>query len=144
MGRAVIPTGLLFGLGILSPDGCGQSFPKWPLLEELILMIIPENFPSNALTTSFSHRPFPQEILQELQAGLTQIPMESLLCTHESPCAPFKSGVSISPSPMEPLKTSPADPQCQMLQGLLLSMQDPQVGEPDIWLRTLTPMSGPL
>ena len=49
MGGAVIPPGLLFGLGFLSADEWGQVFPKWPPLEEHMLMIIPENFASNAL-----------------------------------------------------------------------------------------------
>ena len=38
---------LLFGLGLLSADGCGQMFPKWPPLEEHMLMIILETFASN-------------------------------------------------------------------------------------------------
>ena len=29
IGRAVIPPGLFFGLGLLSADGWGQIFPKW-------------------------------------------------------------------------------------------------------------------
>ena len=76
MGGAVIPPGLLFGLGLLSPDGWGQIFPKWPPLEEHMLMNIPEIFassihsPQRAIVT-----PFSQEVLQELQSGLTQIPM---------------------------------------------------------------------
>ena len=43
----------------------------------------------------------------------------------ESLCAPFKNGVSISPSPVELLRTSPAGLQCQMLQGLFLPVLDP-------------------
>ena len=46
---AVIPPRLLFDLGLLSPDGCSLIFPKWPLLEEHTLMIIPEIFALNAL-----------------------------------------------------------------------------------------------
>ena len=49
MGGAVSPSGLLFGLGLLSADGWGQIFPKWPLPEEQRLMIISENFASNVL-----------------------------------------------------------------------------------------------
>ena len=44
MGGAVIPPRLLFGLQLLS-----QVFPKWPLLEEQTLMIMPETFASNVL-----------------------------------------------------------------------------------------------
>ena len=84
-------------------DRWGQFFPKWPPPEkgtaaeysgELCLQ-----FPS--LTTSPIHPWFPrmshspmvsQDVLQELQSGLTQIPMETLLCpgtqcTCKSMCA---------------------------------------------------------
>ena len=44
MGRAVILPGLLSGLGLA---GWGQSFPKWPHLEDHRL--IPERFASNVL-----------------------------------------------------------------------------------------------
>ena len=48
-GGAVIPPRLLFGLGLLGPDGWGQIFPKWPLLEEHMLMIVPKTTASNVL-----------------------------------------------------------------------------------------------
>ena len=51
---------------------------------------------------------------------------------HENLCVPFKSGVCISPRPVELLSTSSAGPQYQMLRGLLLPMPDPQAGEPDM------------
>ena len=62
----------------------------------------------------------------------------------ESLCAPFKNGVSVSPSPVELLRTSPTGLQCQMLQGLFLPVPDPYTWELDIWLRTLTPVDEPL
>ena len=46
---ALFPPGLLFGLKPLSPNGWVQIFPKWPPLEEHMLMIIPETFASNDL-----------------------------------------------------------------------------------------------
>ena len=49
-----------------------------------------------------------------------------------------KSGVFVSPDSVELLQLSPAGLQSQMLWGLLLLMQDPQVGETDFWLRTCT------
>ena len=49
-GGAVIPNRLLFCLGLLSSDGWGQIFPKWPPLEELRLLIIPKTFASNVVT----------------------------------------------------------------------------------------------
>ena len=91
---------------------------------------------------SHSQPLFSQKALQELQSGPTQIPMEALLCpgpsAHESLCVPFKNGVSISPSPVELLGTSPTGFQRQMLQGLFFPMPDPQTQGPNVGLRTLT------
>ena len=80
MGGSVIPPGLLFGLGLLSADGWGQSFPKWPPPEKQALRNISESFASNTLPLQWATVTlFSQEILQELQSGPTQIPMEALL-----------------------------------------------------------------
>ena len=49
MHGAVIPPGLMFGLGLLSTEGWGQVFPKWPPPEKHRLMNIPKSFASNAL-----------------------------------------------------------------------------------------------
>ena len=54
MGAAVIPPGLFFGLGLLSNDGWGQNFPKWPPPEKGTLMNIPKSFASNILSP---HKP---------------------------------------------------------------------------------------
>ena len=76
-----VPTQIIIWPRASQPDGWGQIFPKWPSLEEYTLMIIPENFDSNVLPPQQATVTlFSQEILQELQSGLTQIPMESLLC----------------------------------------------------------------
>ena len=45
----MIPPGFLFGLGLLSADGLGQIFPKWPPPEKGTLMKIPKSFASNVL-----------------------------------------------------------------------------------------------
>ena len=45
----MVPPGLLFGWGLLSADGWGQTFPKWPRLEEHMLMHIPKSFASHVL-----------------------------------------------------------------------------------------------
>ena len=63
---------------------------------------------------------------------------------HETLCAPSKSEVSVSPSPVELLHSCPAGLQSQMLWGLLLLMSDPQAGELDVELRSLTPVGEPL
>ena len=43
------PPGLLFALGLLSTDGWGQIFPKWPPPEKGLLLNIPKSFASNDL-----------------------------------------------------------------------------------------------
>lgn len=48
--------------------------------------------------------------------------------------------VSVSPSPMEHLHTSPTGLQCQTLWGLLLAITDPQARGPDVGFRMLTPI----
>ena len=80
MGGAVIPPGLLFGLGLLNMDGWGQIFPKWPPPEKGTLMNIPRRFVSSVLPSQqATFILFSQKINEELQSGLTQIPMEPLL-----------------------------------------------------------------
>ena len=59
---------------------------------------------------------------------------------HQSLCVPFKNGVSVSPSPMELLCTSPTSLQCQILRGLFFPMPDPQTWGFDVGLRILTPI----
>ena len=56
----------------------------------------------------------------------------------------FKSGVSISHSPLARLEGSPARLQSQMFFGLDFLVQGPQAGEPDMGLRPLTPWGEPL
>ena len=45
----MIPPGLLFAPGLLSADGWGQVFPKWPPPEKGTLMNIPKSFASSVL-----------------------------------------------------------------------------------------------
>ena len=61
---------------------------------------------------------------------------------HSTLCVPSKSGVSVSPSPLEVLQSNPARLQSQILWEFLLPLPDPQVGKPDVGLRTFTPMGG--
>ena len=58
----------------------------------------------------------------------------------ESLCVPFKNVVSISPSPMELLHTSPTGLQYQILWGPFLPVPDTHTWEFDVGLRTLTPV----
>ena len=56
--------GLLFGLGLLGADVWGQIFPKWPPLEEHMMMNIAKSFASNVLPSQQATvTPFSQEIL---------------------------------------------------------------------------------
>ena len=48
-GWAVILPGLLFSLRLLSTDGWGQIFPKWPPPEKGTLLNIPKSFVFNVL-----------------------------------------------------------------------------------------------
>ena len=73
--------------------------------------------------------------------------MESLLLplgpdVYTTSCAPSKSGVSLSPSPVEVLQSNPASLQSLILWEFLLPLPDPQVGKPDVGLRTFTPVGG--
>ena len=99
-------------------------------------MSFPHNKPHSPLIS--------QDVLQVLQSGLTQIPLETLLSLGFSACdclcVPFKTGFSISPSPVELLCTSPIGLQCQMLWELFLPMPDPPAWGFDVGLRTLTPV----
>ena len=67
-----------------------------------------------------SHPSLLQETLQHQQVGLVQFPMRSLLLplgpdAHTTLCVPSKSGVSVSPSPVEVLQSNPASPQSLIL-----------------------------
>ena len=84
MGRAVFPPYFLFGLGLLSPDGQGQIFPKCQLLRELTPVIIPWDLclqcpvPAGIPSCPLLSQETLQD-LQDLQLGLTQILIEHLL-----------------------------------------------------------------
>ena len=82
-------------------------------------MNIPKIFASNVLPPQQATVNSFSQIIQEMQSGPTQVPMESLLCPGTSACktlcAPFKNGISVFPIPMELLCTSPTGLQCQML-----------------------------
>ena len=138
----MIPHGLLFGLGLLSTDELGQIFPKWPPPENDMLLNIPRSFQCPSPTTSHIHPCFPRRSSK----NCSQVRPRFLwrLCfalgasACESLCVPFKNGVSVSPSPVELLCTSPTGLQCQMLQGLFLPVPDPLTWEFDVGFRTLT------
>ena len=88
-----------------------------------------------------------QETYQHKQVGLVQSPLGSLLLplgpnAHTILCAPSKSGVSVSPSPVEVLQSIPTRLRSLILYEFLLLLPEPQVGKPDTGLRNFTPVSG--
>ena len=126
----MIPPGFLFGLELLSSDGLGQIFPKWPPPEKGTLQNIPESFASSVLPSQATFTPcFPSMSSK----NCSQVSSRFLwrLCFALGPnaceilCVPFKNGVSISLSPMELLHTSPTGLQCQMLWGSFSLCQIP-------------------
>ena len=62
--------------------------------------------------------------------------------THSTLCVPSKGGVSVSPSSVEVLQSSPASLQSLILWEFLFLLPNLQVGKPDVGLRTLTPVGG--
>ena len=59
-------------------------------------------------------------------------------------CVPFKSGVSISLSPLGLPKVSPAGLQGQILWEFVSPMEDSWSGKPNMGLEPLTPLGEPL
>ena len=103
------------------PDGEARFSQNGHLQRKALLLNIPESFAFNVLpsqqamfTPVFPGCPprtavrFDPDFLWRPHFALGSTARESL-------CAPFKNGVSISPSPMELLHTSPTGLQCQML-----------------------------
>ena len=89
-----------------------------------------------------SLHPF-QETLQNQQVGLTQAPIK-LLAFALGPgacgisCAHLRTGVSVSPSPVELLHSSLLVFKAKSSGGFHLLMPDPQPQEPKMGLRTFT------
>ena len=62
--------------------------------------------------------------------------------THAILCVLSKSAVSFPPSYVEVLQSNPASLQSLILWEFLLPLLDPQVGKPDVGLRTFTQVDG--
>ena len=90
-------------------------------------LCLPPDFmtPERATATpdSLGDHPRPASMSGTGSYGVTAFALVSTV--HENLCAPSKSGVSVSPSPVELLQSSSAGLQSQMLWGLLLLMSDP-------------------
>ena len=97
-------------------------------------MVIPETFassvlpPQRATATPCFPRRSSKNLKQVCPRFLWSLCFAPGPCAHESLYALFKSRLSVSPSPMELLHTSPAGPQGQVLWGLLLQCQIPRHG----------------
>ena len=59
---------------------------------------------------------------------------------HTTLCVPSKSGISVYPNPFEVLQSNLASLQSLILWEFLLPFPDPEVGKPDVELRTVTPL----
>ena len=129
----MIPPGWLFGLGLLSTDGWGPIFPKWPPPEKCMPMKILKSFASSVLlhTTSHIHPCFPRRSSKNFSQVQPKFPWKPCFALGpsacKSVCVPSKNGVSASPSPVELLCTSPAGLQRQVLRGLFLPVPDPHL-----------------
>ena len=84
--------------------------------------VLPRTSAVSVLVPMVSHsHPLPlQETLQHHQEGLVQSSLGSLLLllgpdAHTTLCVPSKSGVSVSPSPVEVLQPNTASPQILIL-----------------------------
>ena len=82
----------------------------------------------------------PQEALKHSQIGLAQCPVGSMLLSW---CAqvlfvPYKSGVSVSLSPLKVLQSNPTGLQSQIPWGFPVPLPDPQAQEPDVGPRIFT------
>ena len=145
MGWSVIPPGLLFALGLVSTDGWGQIFPKWPPPEKGMLMNIPKSFASNVLspqqatfTPVFPGGPPRTAVRSDPDSygdfAFPWDPVHMKICVHL-----LRMG-----SPFPPVLwsscASPTGLQCQMLRGLFLPVPDPHAWGFDVGLRTLTPV----
>ena len=136
MGGVVIPRGLLFGLGLLSPGGWGQIFPNWPSLREahsddyswyLCLQC-------SSPTRSHSHSLFSQEIPQGPQFDLTQILMESLLfsgtqCTLKPVCTFQGWGLNFPPVLWISCTQAPLALNTKCSRGSFSQCQIPRYGD---------------
>ena len=121
--------------GRLQEGSCQGVFPR----TSAVSVLVP--------TVSHSHPLTLQETLQHYQGGLVHSPLGSLLLplspdAHTTLCVPSKSGVSVSPSPVEVLQSIPTRLQSLILYEFLLPLLDPQVGKPDVGLRAFTPVGG--
>ena len=146
----MFPSCLLFGLGLLSPDGWGQIFQNSSLHGSTCLCLFLRPVPPISYPSCESQLPptflgDPPRPADKSDSGFYGVPAFPWDPVHmKFLCAPSKSEVSVSLSPVELPALSCAGHQCQMLWGLFLPMLDSQAGKPDMGFGTLTPVGEPL
>ena len=117
-------------------DRWGQIFPKWPppVRGRAAEYSGELSFQCPSRTMSHSHPLFSQEVLQELQSGPTQIPMEPLLCPGtqcmcKPVCAFQEWGLHLPQSPGVPVH-KPHWPSMPDAPGAL----SPSARSPGVWI----------
>ena len=137
----MIPSGLLFGLGILSTDGLGQIFPELSPPEKHMLMSIPKSFASNILPLQRATVTpyFPRRSLKKCSQVQPRFLWSLRLALRLSACvclsrmgSPFSLVLWIS------CTQAPLAFNARFSMGLFLPKPDPQVWGFDMGLRTLT------
>ena len=143
MDGVVFPHFLLFSLGLLSPNGWCQIFPKCQPPWELTPVNISGASSSNVLPPQWAKAApalpgYPSQPTSRPDPDYYGVPALPWGPVHvESYVRPSRME-SVYPSPVEFLCTYPAGFQCPMLWRLLLSMPDPCAGEPNVGFGTLT------
>ena len=148
MGEAEFPTCWLFSLRWPS-TGAYRAFggANGGLWEGSHRGVLPQTSAASVLVPTMSDccPPPLQDTLQHKQVGLVQSPLGSLLLppwsdVHTALSVPSKSDVSVSPRPVQVLQPYPSS--LLIILEFLLTLPDPQVGKPDVGLRTCTPVGG--
>ena len=140
-GRGCAPTWIAVCPGASQADlRVGPDFPKMATSRETHADEYSQElcFQCPSPTTSHIHPCFPRRssknCYQVCPRFLWRLCFALEPRARESLCAPFRNGISIYPSPMELLRTSPTGLQCQMLWGLFLPVPDPHTWEFDVGL----------
>ena len=145
--------GLAWGVPALEPVGClvgpgldaKMAISDRAHTDQYSLGLLPLVSLPPQWTTADSYLPRrPSKIIGRPTPGSYGVTALCWVSVYVKPCAYPPRIESASPSPMELLHLRPAGFQSQMLWGFLLPIPDPQAGEGDMGLRTLTLVGEPL
>ena len=133
------PTGCWVGLGLSEKMATSRRAHANEYSLELPLPVSP------SLQWATNDPSSPQDTFQYQQVRLAHVLMRSLLFSlgldaHKTLCAPSKSGVSFSQSPVKFLWSNPSGLQARFSGRYSSHWQPPQAGTPDLVLRTFTPV----